>query len=121
MEKLFQTNQEEVLLLGAYPTGGDRWLGSSLGVLANHPDAYELGLCMGPEAPIGIERTLGLVDYAVLNFGHAHKYDISADQGFYTLRLGGEYYGDHYLNPVGVDEVTKLWREASNRVQKQFA
>jgi hypothetical protein len=118
--KLFRANREEVLLLGAYPLGGERWLGSRLGIFVNSPDCEEL---MGSEYVVAKPNSGGIsgyIDFTVLNFGQSHKYDVSADHGFYTLRLGGEYAGDHFLNPVGGDEVTKLWREASNRVQKQF-
>ena len=126
VEKLFHSNREEVLLLGAYPIGDDNFWGSSFGLLVQ---AYEDKIFGGetpiysdhlPDLPPQSFSMRGYSDHAVLNFGKSYKYDISGAEGHYTFRLGCEYEGDHHLNPTKKTELERLWRTASNTVQKQF-
>jgi hypothetical protein len=41
--------------------------------------------------------------------------DFCAD--YYKWRINGKYDGDHHLNRTDEDTLTRLWREAGNRVQ----
>ncbi len=107
IKKVFAGNKDEVLVLGAYPLGEDDW-------------CTNLGFLLNIDTSDGSTDEAIYADPAALDYGRSHKYDVRAMYGSFAFRLGGEYDGDSYCNPVKPAELTQMWRKASNAVKTKY-
>ena len=60
--------------------------------------------------------TAGDFSAAVLDTGKG-RLDVRSEFGCFLLRISGLWDGDHYLNDLRPDRCSKMWKEASNKVQ----
>lgn len=63
------------------------------------------------------EKEWGFDPALVYGASKGRVLDFAGMYGFYGYRIGGDYDGDCHLEPVRCSVVTRIWREAGNRVQ----